>query len=594
MRLWLRLTVIMAVVALVPLLVEGRAAIDVTREMAELAPEESSLFEAKVHSEALEAWLDIRTQLLTTFWSSYAFAEAGPERQLALLKGTYQFLPSVVTLVLVDVEGGPVVPPVYLEDAAEGMGRVRGTHVRALALLRALPKLAGQVDGVVVGEPYLPAGAAAPVVPMLVSSPGSSLAMGAEVSLLGMMGRFADTPNRAVTLFDGADAPVFGTDHPLMAGVDTERALEVIDGAMSFRGLPGNADVVGASSPMYTVPWTVLVVKPRRLGGAAAQEIQRQTLKIVLMCGALILVTGVVNLRTISQPLGRLREVVLKVADGQYGLRTSADRLPDEIGELGRAFNHMSTRLAASKQEIDSQQAEIEAFNLELQQRVLDRTQELEAAQRSLVETQQVAAVSEVGASLAHELNNPLAAILGRVQVAMVRGSADAEVLAALEQQALRCREVVAAMVRFSSGEVDPLLAPVVDLAGVMRETVHSAHSAFERRGVALDWSEPHGERPVRMERVFAIRVVSQLLSALCAGLPAGSTLQVELATVPEGQVVILTPPQVVGLAGARDDWKVASMGLWTARRLVQLCGGSFHPPDDTDPAWRVVLPAVA
>ena len=87
---------------------------------------------------------------------------------------------------------------------------------------------------------------------------------------------------------------------------------------------------------------------------------------------------------------------------------------------------------------------------MELQQRVAERTKELQQSQARLVQSSRMAAVAQLGAGLAHELNNPIAGILGLAQVAQVQEEGREELLQAIEGEALRCRDILRALQRFS------------------------------------------------------------------------------------------------------------------------------------------------
>src|SRR4030095_4153924 len=104
---------------------------------------------------------------------------------------------------------------------------------------------------------------------------------------------------------------------------------------------------------------------------------------------------------------------------------------------------------------IDQKNREIEAFNVELQKRLDERTRELEEAQVLLIRSARLSAVGQMGAGLAHELNNPLAGILGMVQVVLTRhrGQPDEALLRVIEEQAQRCSQIVAHLLRFSRPE---------------------------------------------------------------------------------------------------------------------------------------------
>jgi signal transduction histidine kinase len=56
---------------------------------------------------------------------------------------------------------------------------------------------------------------------------------------------------------------------------------------------------------------------------------------------------------------------------------------------------------------------ELEAFNLELEEKVRERTEELKNKNRQLVEAERLAALGQMANTVAHELRNPLTAVGG-------------------------------------------------------------------------------------------------------------------------------------------------------------------------------------
>ena len=87
------------------------------------------------------------------------------------------------------------------------------------------------------------------------------------------------------------------------------------------------------------------------------------------------------------------------------------------------------------------------------------------------------AAVGEMGAGLAHELNNPLAGILGLVQVLQQTSNQDPKLLNSIEQSAQRCGEIVAQLLRFSRQGKSPISIDQqefesVDLAAVISDAL--------------------------------------------------------------------------------------------------------------------------
>lgn len=93
--------------------------------------------------------------------------------------------------------------------------------------------------------------------------------------------------------------------------------------------------------------------------------------------------------RTIAQPVRSLAEGARKVAEGDYGHRIGLESR-DEMGELAEAMNHMMASFQQTRDELDQQ--------------VRDRTNQV-------IRSEQLASVGFLAAGVAHEINNPLAAI---------------------------------------------------------------------------------------------------------------------------------------------------------------------------------------
>lgn len=589
MRLWIRLTLFLVTVSVVPLLVTGLQAVQVSSHHAMVTSEEQLFRDAAVRAELVGRWTADQARFLHGWTQLYPsrLAQMGPELQDGLLKAVYVAMPSAVVVALVDVDGLPVVPPRYATTAGD---RPAADRARAERLVAHLPITAALAGGAHIGDPYVATPGEPPSVPVAVlaatppeddegfARPEDTLLLGAEISLEVVHEIVtAATPQLGYALLDGSGIVLAGADHPLVR----PRLVRALAGTSArFRyALEDGEEVIGAVAPVPSTDWSIVVVRPATLVAGPARQIRARTLALVSLSVATALFLGYLLSQSLLDPVERLRDAALAVADGEYGRRASIDR-GDELGELARAFDHMSERLRANQREIEAQQDEIAAFNRELQDRVERRTAELRSAQAQLVRSGQLAAVAEIGAGLAHELNNPLAGILGLTQLLRARQAdgPDARLLGDIEAQAERCREVVETLVRLSSGEVDPSRAPVVDLRDVLREVANLVRGPFRQRGVNLQLVEHDVPLQVRLDPVHGSRILAQILNALRAGLAEGATLRVSTRVDEPGAgdvQVLLEPDAPVAVDEARrDDLLASGLGLWVARRLLHELGG--------------------
>ena len=150
---------------------------------------------------------------------------------------------------------------------------------------------------------------------------------------------------------------------------------------------------------------------------------------------------------------------VRALADGARRI-TAGENLPDiqvdgddEIAELADEFNIMKHRLAVREEEN-------RALNRTLEQKVVERTAQLEeknlqllAAQKELAESERLAAVGMLASGVAHEINNPLAIIRGNAELLEMLADADTsdnEEVETIIRQTDRIERIVRNLLTFS------------------------------------------------------------------------------------------------------------------------------------------------
>ena len=171
-------------------------------------------------------------------------------------------------------------------------------------------------------------------------------------------------------------------------------------------------------------------------------------LSIVVLAAMLTLIVR----RGVVRPVRALVEGTRRVAEGDL-----MSRLPvgsrDELGVLASSFNQMTESLQQA-------QGELDALVQTLEQRVEERTRELREAQAQLVQTEKLASLGKLSASIAHEINNPLSGILTYAKLLSRKfrtGPPDAEgvqtalqQLALIERETQRCSTIVRNLLDFA------------------------------------------------------------------------------------------------------------------------------------------------
>ena len=157
----------------------------------------------------------------------------------------------------------------------------------------------------------------------------------------------------------------------------------------------------------------------------------------------------------LARPIRELENLAKRVAAGERGVRIEVNSR-DEIGSLAGEFNVMTSALVQREEEIRE-------LNRDLEQKVMERTIELEEKNLLLVKTQQelvraekLAAVGELASGVAHEINNPMAIIRGNaelLQMAIPPEEPNREEIDIIAQQVSRVERIVANLLKFARQE---------------------------------------------------------------------------------------------------------------------------------------------
>ena len=354
--------------------------------------------------------------------------------------------------------------------------------------------------------------------------------------------------------------------------------------------------VVGACAPVDGTGWMVVVAEPMGSITHASEEIRNRTAYIGGLAALLSVLFGLIFSTQVSERVTRLKDAALAVAEGDLGRSVGLDG-SKEIRDLSRAFNFMSRRLAQNQGEIEEQREAIGAFNLELQRRLDQQEVELTEANQRLVQSARLAAVGEMGAGLAHELNNPLAGILGMVQVLQMKAKGESGALKDVEELAQRCRSIVEQLLRFSrlGAEAKPLDKAdwvSVELGALLLEVQSLVAGPFRAAGVELSTDSPEALE-VLGDRESISQALVQLLTSVRTACGEGGTVHIRCFPEESHAVLELTATNDK-LNISEDDWMASGMGFWLAKQVVAEHGGRLFEPSNSDTTvavWTLQFP---
>jgi len=303
--------------------------------------------------------------------------------------------------------------------------------------------------------------------------------------------------------------------------------------------------------------------------------------------------------RGIFKPLERVDATIAKVESGNLGARTGP---VDSQDEIGRVATHLDILL----DQLERSDRQLRRWNEELNARVDERTRELklanrqlEATTKQLIMSEKLAAIGEITAGVAHEINNPIAVMQGNLEVirSVVGDRAEqARVeFQLLDEQIQRISQIVTKLLQFAkpeefAGFIDRH-APGLAVADCLPLVQHLlARAAIE---VQL---ENTAERLVLMNRTELQQVIVNLVVNAIHAMPDGGRLAIETRDSDRGErrgVEIVVSDSGVGMdpevaAKVFDPFfttkrqEGTGLGLSISQTLVTRQGGAIsvtsHP----------------
>ncbi len=202
--------------------------------------------------------------------------------------------------------------------------------------------------------------------------------------------------------------------------------------------------------------------------------------------GILILFGALLLNRMVATPVKRLNDALRKMSAGNRSVRLPISETT-ELAELANSFNEMASSLSESEQQVAEQINEL-----------LDINEELELTRRGLMRSERLASVGQLAAGVAHEVGNPLSAILGYVGL-MQDGGVDEEnvkdILTRIEKDVIRIRSIVKGLLDYSrpgSSEVKRL-----DLNLLVDETIELVRMQNQFKYIEMNFNSHKRPAPV-------------------------------------------------------------------------------------------------
>ena len=237
-------------------------------------------------------------------------------------------------------------------------------------------------------------------------------------------------------------------------------------------------------------------MSPLDIAGTARRSLaidQQLVEKAMRMCCAAY--QADVRARLLVSTLGEMKQSVVEARAEVSAQGVRVDSLRRERTRLGLLVDGRSAALRASNERLrrevadrERAQDELLRHDEELEQLVTERGREIERSQERLRHRERLAAVGTLAAGIAHEINNPVGAILLAAELARedlkdqprLEGTLDEIV-----QNARRCAEVVRSVLRFAREE--PSDKEPGDFAELLRRFVEHWQKGAGQKGPSVD-----------------------------------------------------------------------------------------------------------
>ncbi|RKG82955.1 HAMP domain-containing protein [Corallococcus exercitus] len=611
MRLYQQLILFMLAATVLPLAIVGFLLLSRSEQALAQRIDEQQRATATATAEAVEASLMEVVNGLARSAELLPWERATPDEVRGMLMLLYGQSTTVSAVIQADANGQPLGPAVFRSaEPLEHHPAFDAASVRQLA--HAVPVEQFRKGGkgqAALGSAYVHAGSGVAAVPVAVKLGASEEAPYAVAELVftqleALLARRANDGSARLDVVD-TEGRILASSQPTrrMAALEPElrEALGPLQGADTGRSFQ-----LKDPARRVSVAWVdalemgVVVTEDEALALTPVRELRTTVLASVAGALLVLLALGALFTRRLDRRLAQ----VVQGAEA-YGRGELERRLPvegqDELSELASTFNRMGEELEASR-------ARLMSWNDDLRVRVEEATADLRAAQLQLVEAQKLAAVGQLGAGVAHEINNPLAGILGNVQLLLLDRAADDtdfETLRKIEQSAKRCKEITQNLLRFSQQRERPDLRPV-DLNAVVRDALSLTENQTRGEGIDLVTELSADVPRVKADPGHLSQVVLALLSNARTAMMKTPVKRLTLRTGErDGMCILEVEDTGKGIAEnirprifepfftTKDVWSNVGLGLSVAWRIITEAGGTLEVRSEAGQGARftIVLP---
>ena len=232
--------------------------------------------------------------------------------------------------------------------------------------------------------------------------------------------------------------------------------------------------------------------------------------------------------REVGQPIKALKKGTEHLSRGELGYQIE-ERSQDEVGGLAHSFNGMSLQLRTANEEIVN-------WAKTLEDRVEQKTKELNRAHDHVMHVEKMASIGKMAAVVAHEVNNPLSGILTYAKLIrkwVASGQAEHE----KREEAMQCLDLIASESQrcgnliknlLSLSRTSPMNVQSTDLRGVIDRCLLLVRPQLEHGGIELQLKVAEDLPRVSCDPAQIEQVLIALIMNALDAMPRGGNLWID------------------------------------------------------------------
>lgn len=319
---------------------------------------------------------------------------------------------------------------------------------------------------------------------------------------------------------------------------------------------------------------------------------------------ALTLLVDWLGRRFIHRPIDFIRETMARAGAGDFTARAKQSR-PDEIGSVAAGLNDMLKRLQDShealQERVNEATSELRLRNAEL----VESYRRVFALREALARAEQMAAVGQTAASVAHQVGTPLNLISGYVQMLQEDASVDpktARRLQIVQEQIAKVAAVVRTVLDHSRRPgnraaiaIEPVLARVADVARPKLDASHISLQLAVANSLPPIWADSE-ELELAM-----LNLVTNSLDAMPEGgtltiraTPSADGVRIEVSDTGTGIPKDLLPRIFDPWVTTKTAGRGTGLGLSITHDVIERHGGTIAAASDPgrETVFTIELPS--